>query len=80
MYGIQHCFICRPTDPTVSEDAGIKPMTVATLTFTNKITNKSNKSGTCKNELPEERERRLAADSTEEGNEDWRPSEERPRG
>ncbi len=22
---IQHCFICRPTDSTVSEDAGIEP-------------------------------------------------------
>ncbi len=27
---IQHCFICRPSDSTVSEDAGIEPMTVAT--------------------------------------------------
>jgi hypothetical protein len=27
---IQHCFICRPSDPTVSEDAGIEPRTVAT--------------------------------------------------
>jgi hypothetical protein len=24
MYFIQHCFICRPSDSTVSEDAGIK--------------------------------------------------------
>jgi hypothetical protein len=24
---IQHCFICRPKDSTVSEDAGIEPMT-----------------------------------------------------
>jgi hypothetical protein len=23
MYDIQHCFICRPSDATVSEDAGI---------------------------------------------------------
>ncbi len=23
MYDIQHCFICRPSDSTVSEDAGI---------------------------------------------------------
>ncbi len=30
MYGIQHCFICRPSDSTVSEDAGIEPRTVAT--------------------------------------------------
>ncbi len=30
MYDIQHCFICRPSVFTVSEDAGIEPMTVAT--------------------------------------------------
>jgi hypothetical protein len=30
MYCIQHCFICRPSDSTVSEDAGIEPRTVAT--------------------------------------------------
>ncbi len=30
MYCIQHCFICRPSDSTVSEDAGIQPRTVAT--------------------------------------------------
>ncbi len=30
MYCIQHCFICRPSDTTVSEDAGIEPRTVAT--------------------------------------------------
>ncbi len=29
MYCIQH-FICRPSDFTVSEDAGIEPMNVAT--------------------------------------------------
>ncbi len=29
-YDIQHCFICRPSDSTVSEDAGIEPRTVAT--------------------------------------------------
>jgi hypothetical protein len=27
-------FICRPSDSTVSEDAGIEPRTVATLTLT----------------------------------------------
>jgi hypothetical protein len=31
MYVIKHCFICRPSDFTVSEDAVIKPRTVATL-------------------------------------------------
>ncbi len=30
MYDIQHCFICRPSDFTVSEDAGIEPRIVAT--------------------------------------------------
>ncbi len=28
---IQHCFICRPSDYTVSEDTGIEPTTVATM-------------------------------------------------
>jgi hypothetical protein len=31
LYCIQHCFICRPSDSTVSEDAGIEPRTVATM-------------------------------------------------
>jgi hypothetical protein len=30
MYFIHHCFICRPSDSTVTEDAGIKPRTLAT--------------------------------------------------
>jgi hypothetical protein len=30
MYFIQHCFTCRPSDSTVSEDAGIEPRNVAT--------------------------------------------------
>ncbi len=29
MYCIQHCFICRPSESTVSEDAGIEPRTFA---------------------------------------------------
>jgi hypothetical protein len=28
MYFIQHCFTCRPSDSTVSEDAGIEPRNV----------------------------------------------------
>ncbi len=28
MYFIQHCFICRPLDSTVSDDAGIEPGSV----------------------------------------------------
>jgi hypothetical protein len=31
MYYFQHCFICRPSDSTVSEDARIEPRTVTTL-------------------------------------------------
>jgi hypothetical protein len=29
-YFLQHCFICRPSDSIVSEDAGIEPRKVAT--------------------------------------------------
>jgi hypothetical protein len=32
MYVTQHCFICRPLDSTVPEDAWIEPGVVATLT------------------------------------------------
>jgi hypothetical protein len=28
---IQHCFIYRPSDSSVSEDAGMEPRTVATV-------------------------------------------------
>jgi hypothetical protein len=34
MYVIQHCFICRPLDSTLSEDAGIEPRTVAISALT----------------------------------------------
>jgi hypothetical protein len=44
MYDIQHCFICRPTDSTVSEDAGIEPRTVATTALTVRCSNHSAKS------------------------------------
>ncbi len=30
VYAIQHCFTCRPSDSTVSADAGIEPRTVVT--------------------------------------------------
>ncbi len=30
VYFIHHCFMCRPSDSIVSEDAGIEPRTVAT--------------------------------------------------
>jgi hypothetical protein len=34
LYVIKHCFICRPSDSTVSEDAGIEQMTVAASALT----------------------------------------------
>jgi hypothetical protein len=34
MYDIQHCFVCRPSDFIVSEDAGIEPRAVATAAMT----------------------------------------------
>ncbi len=39
MYCIQHCFICRPSDSTVSEDAGIEPRTVATSALAVRLSN-----------------------------------------
>ncbi len=39
IYVIQHCFICRPSDSTVSEDAGIGPRTVATVALTARRSN-----------------------------------------
>ncbi len=44
MYGIQHCFICRPSDSTVSEDAGIEPRTVATTALAVRRSNQSARS------------------------------------
>ncbi len=41
MHIIQHCFFCRPSDSTVSEDAGIEPRTVATLALTARCSNLS---------------------------------------
>jgi hypothetical protein len=41
MYDIQHCFICRPSDSTVSEDAGIEPKTVATTALALRCSNHS---------------------------------------
>jgi hypothetical protein len=41
---IQHCFICRPSDSTVSEDAGIEPRTVATTALTVRRLNHSARS------------------------------------
>ncbi len=39
MYVIPHCFICRPSDSTVSVDAEIEPRTVATLALTGRRSN-----------------------------------------
>jgi hypothetical protein len=44
MYNIQHCFICRPSDSTVSEDAGIEPRTVATTALAVRRSNYSARS------------------------------------
>ncbi len=44
MYVIQHCFICRRSFSTVSEDAGIETRTVATLTLTARRSNHSARS------------------------------------
>ncbi len=44
MYVIQHCFIDRPTDSNVSEDAGIERRTVATLALTARRSNHSARS------------------------------------
>ncbi len=47
MYYIQHCFICRLSDSTVSEDAGIEPRTVATLALAIRRSNHSARSHLC---------------------------------
>jgi hypothetical protein len=44
MYCIQHCFICRPSDSTASEDAAIEPRIVATTALTVIRSNQSAKS------------------------------------
>ncbi len=44
MYCIQHCFICRPSDSTVLEDAGMEPRTVATSALAVRRSNHSARS------------------------------------
>jgi hypothetical protein len=44
MHCIRHCFICRPSDSTVSEDAGIEPRKVATTALAVRRSNHSAKS------------------------------------
>ncbi len=44
MYDIQHCFICRPSDSSVSEDAGIESRTVATIALAVRRSNHSARS------------------------------------
>ncbi len=46
LYAFQHCFICRSSDSTVSEDAGIEPRNVAT-TSTARRSNHSARSHVC---------------------------------
>jgi hypothetical protein len=46
MYFIQHCFICLPSDSTVSEDAGIEPRMAATMAFAVRRSNHSGRSHT----------------------------------
>jgi hypothetical protein len=41
MYVIRHCFICRLSDSTVSEEAGIDPTTVANMALTARRSNHS---------------------------------------
>jgi hypothetical protein len=41
MYFIIHCFVCRPSDSIVSEDAGIELRTFATLAFAVRRSNHS---------------------------------------
>jgi hypothetical protein len=43
-YVIQHCFICRPSDSTVSEDAEVEPRTVVTSTLAVRRSNHSARS------------------------------------
>jgi hypothetical protein len=40
-YFIQQCLICRPSDSSVSEDAGIESKTVAILAFSARSNNHS---------------------------------------
>jgi hypothetical protein len=44
MFCIQHCFICRPSDSIVYEDAGIEPITVATSALAVRRSNHSARS------------------------------------
>ena len=44
LYFIQHCFICRPSDSTVSEDVGIEPRNVTTSALAVRRSNHSTRS------------------------------------
>jgi hypothetical protein len=44
MFCIQHCFISRPSDSTVLEDAGIEPRTVTTSALADRRSNQSARS------------------------------------
>ncbi len=41
MYFIQHCFVCRPSDFSVSEGGGIEPRTIASLALAVRRSNHS---------------------------------------
>jgi hypothetical protein len=49
---LEHCFICRPSDSTVSEDAGIKSRTVATSALAARRSNHSARSHLPNAEIP----------------------------
>ncbi len=44
LYDIQHCFVCCPSDSTVSEDAGIEPRAFATTALAIRRSNHSARS------------------------------------
>ncbi len=44
MYDIQNCFICRPSDSTVSEDAWIEPRAAVTTALAVRRSNRSARS------------------------------------
>jgi hypothetical protein len=44
LYFIQHSFLCRPSDSTVLEDAGIEPRTISSLSLTISRSNHSTRS------------------------------------
>ncbi len=62
IYDIQHCFICRPSDSTVLEDAGIELWTVAITALAVRRSNHSARSHPLRND---EHWRKLTNDKRE---------------